>query len=507
MELNARAWLAAVVDSSDDAIVSKTLEGVVTTWNTGAERIFGYSAQEMVGSSILKIIPENRHEEEPMILQRIRRGERVDHFETVRRRKDGTLIDVSVTISPVRDADGKIVLVSKIARDITRAKYIQKELTDAKEAAELARKEAESANQAKDRFLSVLSHELRTPLTPVLAAVSFLEKDLTLPESILENLRMIRRNVETEARLVDDLLDLTRIAQGKLNVHFEVIDAHTLLRNIVAMYQQQVADKSQSIRMSLKATEHQIWADAGGFQQILLNLLSNAVKFTPKNGAISVRTSNDGPNLQIEVSDNGIGMEPGVLPRLFNAFEQGDSTFARRFGGLGLGLSIVKSLMGFHKGSVTAFSAGQNQGSTFTLRLPSVPAAQRPQTPTQETASAKSRSRRILLVEDHLDTQQIMSMLLKSFGCEVSAVGSVAEAAELAQRQSFDLLICDFGLPDGTGVDVMRCLDGQRIKAIAITGFGQDEDLRMSREAGFDIHLTKPVNFDALQRAMQEVGA
>src|SRR5688572_5034252 len=229
LRIEAQARLAAIVESSDDAIVSKTLEGVITSWNKGAERIFGYTAEEAVGRSITMLIPADRQAEEPEILRRILTGERVDHFETIRQRKDGRLINVSVTISPVRGPGGRIIGASKVARDVTEQKRVEQELKAAKEA-------AEAASRAKDDFLSVLSHELRTPLTPVLAAVSFLANN---PAVTVEELRghpdMIRRNVETEARLVDDLLDLTRIARGKIRLHFEVADAHAVARNAVAM--------------------------------------------------------------------------------------------------------------------------------------------------------------------------------------------------------------------------------------------------------------------------------
>jgi len=242
--LNAQAWLAAVIDSSDDAIVTKTLQGIVTTWNKSAERIFGYKADEIVGQPILMIIPPDRRGEEAEILRRLGKGERVDHFETVRRRKDGSLIDISVTISPIRDADGTIIGISKIARDITMWKRIQRELMAAKETAEEAeavadesRREAEAANRAKDLFLSVLSHELRTPLTPALAVIGILERDASLAEPVRRQIEMVRRNVETEARLVDDLLDLTRIARGKLSLHPEAVDAHAVVGNVLAMFQ------------------------------------------------------------------------------------------------------------------------------------------------------------------------------------------------------------------------------------------------------------------------------
>jgi PAS domain S-box-containing protein len=504
----AQARLAAIIESSDDAIVSKTLEGIITSWNKGAERIFGWPANEVIGKSITIIIPQDRLEEEPVILSRIRSGERVDHFETIRQRKDGRLINVSVTISPVRDETGRIIGVSKIARDITQQKQFHEELRAAKDAAERARDEAEAANRAKDHFLSVLSHELRTPLTPVLGAISMMERDGTVPPHLAERVAMIRRNVETEARLVDDLLDLTRITRGKITLHPEVVDVHAILRDVAAMFQPEADEKQQNVALSLHARQHYIWVDAGRFQQVLLNLMSNAVKFTPPNGSITLRTSNENGTVKIEVSDTGIGIEPEVMPRLFRPFEQGEAGVTRQFGGLGLGLSIVKALVEMHKASVSVTSEGRGKGTTFTLRVEAVTegAANAHKAAQDHPAAPARKALRILLVEDHHDTRYVLSRLLAGLGFEVTAAGSVKEAVEAAAGQSFDLLLSDIGLPDGSGMDVMRQIANRhKVKGIALSGYGQDEDLRRSREAGFVTHLTKPVNLQTLQDAIRKV--
>ena len=510
----AQAWLAAVVESSDDAIVSKDLDGVVTSWNQGAERIFGWTAAEAVGRPIASlIIPPDRQTEEPQILARLRAGERVDHFETVRVTKDGRLIDVSVTISPIRDPSGRTIGASKIARDVTLQKRFHHELQIARDAAEQARQlaerareEAEAANRAKDHFLSVLSHELRTPLTPVLGAISLMEQNAaSLPEELREQVRMMRRNVETEARLVDDLLDITRIARGKIRLHYEVIDAHAALRDAVAVFRSDIDEKGLAVTVALRARAYHVWADPGRFQQILLNLLSNAVKFTPPDGTIAVRTGNDNGRVRIEVSDSGAGIDPEMMPRLFRPFEQGAYTAARRLGGLGLGLSIVKSLVELHKASISATSEGKDRGSTFTLRMDTVarPAASEP---APEPLARHGKPCRVLVVEDHGDTRDVLTRLLRSFGCQVTAAASVREAVALADRQAFDLLLSDIGLPDGSGVEVMRHLKTrQNVPGIALTGFGQDEDMRRSREAGFETHLTKPVNLKTLHEAIRKV--
>jgi CheY-like chemotaxis protein len=309
--------------------------------------------------------------------------------------------------------------------------------------------------------------------------------------------------VETEARLVDDLLDLTRIARGKLQLHFEVVDAHAVVRDVVATYQGELEAKKLAVTVLLNAQQHNVWADPGRFQQIMLNLMSNAVKFTPSDGSITLRSSNENGAIKIEIIDSGIGIEPDRLSRLFVPFEQGGQPVARKLGGLGLGLSIVRSLVQMHKGSISAASSGVGKGTTMMLRLDTVPPGKKSHESEADNPS-KEPEYRVLLVEDHTDTREVMRKLLTNLGCSVTTAGSVREAMEAAEQNSFDLLVSDIGLPDGSGVDIMRQLSQRdRVKkGIALTGFGQDEDLRRSREAGFDSHLTKPVNFQTLHEAI-----
>jgi two-component system CheB/CheR fusion protein len=499
---DAQAMLAAIVESSDDAIVSKSLEGIITSWNKGAEQIFGYTAEEMIGMPLTVLIPPERQDEEPRILARIRAGERVDHFETVRVAKDGRRLEISVTISPMRDTNGRIIGASKIARDITQQKQIQRDLIEAKNL-------AESASRAKDHFLSVLSHELRTPLTPVLAAISHIESDPNLPREFLDRqIGMIRRNIETEARLVDDLLDLTRIARGKIQLNYEATDAQTLLQNAMAMVQADSLEKSIEVTTDFRANDVHVWADAGRIQQVFLNLLCNAVKFTPDGGRIVVRTENMNGTFRAEIVDTGIGIAPDVLPRLFDAFEQGEDCIARRFGGLGLGLSIVKSIIELHGGRVMAKSDGVGKGARFAIEMNNIMPLARPATPPaiSDTVVETKSPHRILLVEDHDDTRRVLARLLSSFGFIVAAAGTVREALDLSERERFDVLVSDIGLPDGTGTELMRELKlRQTITGIALSGFGRDEDLRRSADAGFTSHLIKPVNFQTLRDVILRV--
>lgn len=495
----AQAALAAIVEYSDDAIMSSTLDGIVRTWNRGAEHIFGYTASEIIGQSNNMLIPLDRQDEEPRILELLKAERRVDHFETTRIAQNGRSVEVAVTVSPIKDARGRMIAFSTSTRDITAQKHMQREL-------HLAKESAEAANKAKDHFLSVLSHELRTPLTPVLAEISYLETQLGLPSEFLQHIGMIRRNLELEARLVDDLLDLTRIRRQKICLHFEVVDVHQMLRNAIEMVQSVIDTKSIDAAISLRANRHDVWGDPDRLQQVFMNLLSNAAKFTPKKGLITVRTSNvAGNRMHIEVGDNGIGIEPDMLFRLFNAFEQTDRT--RRFGGLGLGLSIAKSLIELHQGTITAVSDGPDLGAMFAVELETVmPPEPAPAPETIENATASGC--RILFVEDHEDTRRVMERLLTHIGCTVTSASSVQEALTIGEAEPFDLLVTDLGLPDGCGAQIMEELKPRKsIRGIAISGLGQEEDLRRSREAGFEMHLIKPINFATLKEAIIRMSA
>jgi HAMP domain-containing protein/signal transduction histidine kinase/ActR/RegA family two-component response regulator len=362
------------------------------------------------------------------------------------------------------------------------------------------------SNLAKDQFLAMLSHELRTPLTPVLASAMALENEQGLPENVHESLHMIRRNVELEARLIDDLLDLTRVSRGKVQLNFKVVDAHTLLQNALEICQADIDRKNLALRLNLAAQKFYLRADPARLQQIFWNLINNAVKFTSKDGQISISTSNDaGGQLRVEIADTGVGIEPEALPKIFDAFEQGGST---QLGGLGLGLAISKALVETHKGTITAESAGRNQGAKFTLIFPTcekadvqaVPAAS-PQLPLRQTM-------RILLVEDHDDTKRSLTNLRRRRGYHVQSAGDLQSALDQSAKEEFDVLISDLGLPDGSGIELMRALNSQRpVFGIALTGFGMEDDIRKSYEAGFKHHLVKPIDLNKLDSLIQESAA
>lgn len=494
------ARLAAIVESSTDAIVGKDLRGIVTSWNSGAELIFGYTSAEMIGQPVARLIPAERQAEEVEILRKIGAGETIKSFETIRVRKDGTKVPISVTISPIKDASGKIIGGSKIARDISESKKNETALREAKNA-------AETANQSKDRFLAVLSHELRTPLTPVLMVASALEHDPDLRPQVREDIVMIKRNVELETKLIDDLLDLSRITSGKVELKSEAVDLNATVRQVCAICQSQVADQQVQLRVDLKEDVAVISADPARLQQVLWNVLKNAIKFTPAQGTVLVRTARISPDrCEVRVQDSGIGIPPDMLPRIFNAFEQGDAHITRQFGGLGLGLAISRALVELHGGTIRAESQGEGRGATFIVELPGQPPAAALEVPGPTEALPGVTPLRLLLVEDHADTARTLARMLKAKGFAVVAAGDVASAIAAAERENFDVLVSDLGLPDGDGYEVMRAVRARRlVPGIAMSGYGMEEDMRRTAEAGFTEHLVKPVSVALLIAAIRRV--
>lgn len=428
------------------------------------------------------------------------------------RRHDGQWRWFKARGVPLRDREGRVLKWFGTCTDVDDQRRALEERGRLLAAEQNARQQAEEANRAKDQFLAMLSHELRTPLTPVLAAVRLLEGAPHLPADLAEDAQIIRRNVELEARLIDDLLDLTRVAKGKLQLSLETVDVHGAIAAVLEIFREEIQVKALRVHVEARAVRHSVRADHARLQQMLWNLIKNAAKFTPERGDIFVRTVDVGPGrLRVEVQDTGIGIEPEHVERLFNAFEQGSAEVTKRYGGLGLGLAITKSLAELHGGRVWATSEGVGKGATFLLELPAVGEATVKGKGAAETTTTK-KVLRILLVEDHADTAAVMKRLMQRNGHEVVLAGTV-ETALAAWKEGggggdFELVMSDVGLPDGTGLDVIRTIraEGSDVPAIALTGFGMEEDVQRCLRAGFNAHLTKPINFVRLEELVVELG-
>ena len=363
----------------------------------------------------------------------------------------------------------------------------------------------EAANRTKDHFLAMLSHELRTPLTPVISALESLEIEPTRTEDTKASLAMIRRNIELETQLIDDLLDFTRIARDKMQLRFVPLDAHQAVSNVVEICRAEARTKSLHVHLNLQAKNCHVTADAAKFQQIIWNLLKNAIKFTPEGGDITISSENPSATVfTVSVRDTGIGMEPEVMQRIFDPFEQGNRSFEHRFGGLGLGLAISKSLAQAHGGTLTAQSDGSNLGSTFTLSMEALPQGETASVASKAITDSARQALKILLVDDHHDTCSALEKLLARRGHLVAVTHDVRSAMEAAVHNKFDLLISDIALPDGTGMDLMMQLRAiANVPGIAISGFGNNGDIERSLQAGFSEHLIKPIKLDNLEAAIE----
>jgi len=400
---------------------------------------------------------------------------------------------------PVRDEQGRIERWFGTCTDID-------DLVRAEDKARRASEEAEQAIRVKDQFLAALSHELRTPLTPVLLTASVLCKEKRLPEEVREQLNMMQRNIELESRLIDDLLDLTRIARGKLELVTEPVDVHSLLAHTEQIVRSDARSKAVDIDFMLEASEHTVRGDSARLHQVFWNVLKNALKFTPSGGRVTVHTANPLPSrLCLTVCDTGVGIDAEMLPFIFCAFVQGDSKKVPRSGGLGLGMAISKTIVEMHGGAIRAESAGRDRGAKFIIELTTAtrfvtPAISAPAAPLQSVERY-----RLLVVEDHQPTLAALSGLLRRQGHDVVTASTVEAALALAASHQFDLVITDLGLPDGSGADLMLQLTRDYgLRGIALSGYGMEEDLARTKQVGFIAHLIKPIQFEQLNQALEQ---
>ena len=480
-----------VVEAAPHAKIVLDAEGRIIIVNSRTETLFGYAREELLGEPLQKLLTGGLPHG---WLEQGAASECQPSWELTGLRKAGTTVSLEAVFSSFQSSDGHFLLVS--LADLTRRKQ-----------AEAARVEAESANRAKDHFLAMLSHELRTPLSPVLHAVALIEEEHHCPPAARDLLETIRRNVQLEARLIDDLLDLARIRNGKLQLNLENVDAHDLFRRAVEICQPDIQRQEFEVRLNFSAKRCWLHADPARIQQIFWNLISNAIKYSGKGGTLTFSTfDDDNGRLRVEVADTGIGIAAERLEGIFDAFEQAHGA---RSTGLGLGLAISRILTEMHGGTIAARSAGEGLGSIFTVRLPGTGEAGRHHEPESPALKQPLPTLRILLVEDHADTANHLTRLLRNRGYEVMAAGSVATGKALMKTSAADVLLSDIGLPDGQGLELMPPFlaeaNGRPVAGIALSGYGMPEDIRRSRAAGFTHHLTKPVDISQLEKTLTAI--
>ncbi|HEY1435281.1 MAG TPA: PAS domain S-box protein [Thermoanaerobaculia bacterium] len=495
--------LAAIISYAGYAMIAETLDNVITDWNPGAQAVFGFTAEEMVGRRLIDLGPADAPNLSATFTREILAGRRVAEYDARRRTKDGRWLEVAVSLSPIRAADGTIIGISRLVRDVTRRRKDEAELRR-------ARQRAEDANAAKDRFLATLSHELRTPLTPVMASLHRLERRPDLGPGMADSLTMMRRNVELEARLIDDLLDLTRIARGKITLERSPLDLHEVLTSVAQNSRSEFFANDLNLEVRLAATNSFCEGDGARLQQVFWNLLKNSAKFTPSGGHVVLSSDNPAPDrVRVRVEDDGQGIRPDLLPRLFEPFEQGDTTLARRGGGLGLGLAIAHNLVELHDGSIAADSAGVGKGAAFTVELPTTALRPiQPPLPSVDEAVATARGRTaVLLVEDDADTGDALHFLVLEAGFDVRLAATSAAAQALFRDRPSDILVTDVGLPDGSGLALLAALKAinPRLQAIVLSGYGMEDDIQRSRSLGFAEHFVKPLNFNRLIAALDRL--
>lgn len=498
-----RAELAAIVESSDDAIIGEDLQGSITSWNKGAERLYGYTSEEAVGKPVSLLHPPEQPSELPDLLERLRRGQQVEHYQTARVRKDGLRVDVSLSVSPIKDSEGRVVGAAKIARDIGPQKRLEDELRRRVE--ELA-----EAHRQKDQFLAMLAHELRNPLAPLRTGLHILRQPQTPPEVQQRTRDMMGRQLHHLGRLIDDLLDVSRILRGKVQLRKERLDLGQLARTVAEDRRAVLGQAHLTLLLAIPETPVWVMGDRTRLTQALNNLLDNAVKFANGGQQVTVRVRADEEHRHalLSVRDEGIGIEPEVLPRLFSPFLQADRSLDRSRGGLGLGLAMVKELAELHGGSAAAFSEGAERGAEFTIRLPleQEPAALS-NVPSMPQSTGKPL--RIVVVEDNRDGADSLRLLLQLLGHDVRVAYTGPEGVTLVKEWQPDIVLCDIGLPglDGYGVarEIRLNPTTARVRLLALTGYGADEDRQRSSAAGFDGHLVKPADPKRLQQ-MLEVG-
>ena len=515
--------LASIVRSTADAVIGNALDGTIISWNAGAERLFGYSETEAIGRPIAMLMPPSSTDDFPRELERILRGEGMEDYETVRLRKDRREIDISLTLSPIRDAAGTVVGASAIARDITQIKRAEEERRQLLQREQIARAEAEAANRAKDEFLAILSHELRTPLGSIVGWVEILLTKTTPQHDAAfsaRGLEAIKRNAGAQLRIIEDILDVSRIIAGKLGLKLVPVRLGPIIDATLADMELTAEAKEIRLRPVVHSGVDEVMGDPQRLQQIVWNLLSNAIKFTPRGGEVEIRLNQVGSELRLVVSDGGDGIPAEFLPHVFDRFRQADSSASRKFGGLGLGLAIVRHLAEAHGGTVKVQSEGLGRGAAFTVTLPCIKtragSSHNPSTPTDLLDNvSKNGSRltncRILAVDDDPDSLEVITAILSLRGASVRAAATVREALEVLHAWHPDVLVSDLGMPEETGYDLIRQVrateaeQGGSLPAMALTAYAGTEEVAGALAAGYQMHLAKPVEPSRLVAAIEEL--
>jgi PAS domain S-box-containing protein len=483
----------------DYAIFILDPKGHVATWNEGAERIKGYRAEEIIGSHFSRFYPEQdvRAGKCEMELEAAERDGRFED-EDWRVRKDGSRFWANVIISAIRDEDGALIGFSKVTRDLTERKHAEEE-----RAARLA---AEEASRAKDQFMAILGHELRNPLAPMVTALQLLK--LRSDGKHAREYNVLERQVAQMTRLVDDLLDVSRIARGKIEVRREHIDIRHAVAKAIEIASPAFEKKGQRFEVKSATQPLIVDGDESRLVQVFTNLLNNATKYTKRGGHIFVIVRALKKEVFVEVRDDGVGIEPELLPKIFDIFVQSDQDIDRAEGGLGLGLTLVKQIVELHGGEVEARSSGRGFGSTFIVRLPAVHEvkAAEPDEISAPDTTANPPSRRILIVDDNEDARMLLSDILVALGHVVQSAGDGYEAFEMLDSMRPDVAILDIGLPGMNGYELaarIRQASGRAIQLIAVSGYGRPTDVAQSQQAGFDAHLAKPVDVNRLIDVMR----
>ncbi|MFN7945726.1 MAG: ATP-binding protein [Blastocatellia bacterium] len=496
----------AVIERITDAVfIADASSRNVVRVNSAGARLLGYESPFQLEKSLDTYpallsprLPDGKPlQPERFLLNRALRGEEVRDDHLMLRRLDGSLIHVIAGASPVRNASGEIVLAVGILHDVTSLLNIQTEL--------------EKSNQSKDLFLAMLSHELRTPLTPILGWSKIMHENVHDPVAVQQGVEAIERNARMQSQLVDDLLDMSRIIAGKIELNRSPQDFNQIIRYALETVQTRIDTQMLDLDLDLAAGVLPVYGDPTRLEQVIWNLLANAVKFTPTRGRIRITSRRIQQYCQIEVADNGIGIDPEMLDVIFEHFQQVESGTSRRHGGLGIGLAIARSLVEMHGGWIRAESAGAGCGSTFTVIIPLYTGHlnQRPGSDKRQEKMMRLTGTKVLVLEDSDDSRELFGMVLRSRGCEVELAESVIQALELASSQQPDIVISDIGLPDIDGYEFVRRLRQmkglERVPVIALSGYATEKDKRRSSEAGFDLHLAKPIEPDQIINSVHDV--